>query len=1116
MRRFKEIDYIPKSGPQFKLFSNEDSNLSVLSLEILDAILRKRVTLIFSQGPLNITAVVSCLSSLKNKNILIGLPKDSFQERYAEYTREYFSLLYREVLGSVVTNPTFFYRDVLWCKGKIDEENNELIDLIIEKRPLHGKTAYRTAYEKAITEKLNDGHYKKSPIIVLIPIDFSIPSNITEIKRIQFKDTNYEISNFKPGLIILESINERHFQFEHLKTLIKKTCQSGIKLVLHFSWPYLRGLDKFLDDADINSNSEIGVFHLGKRYCFELRKDFKKPPAEALPLSLEGELWDTVYYPCIQTSTDISVITLANQQKSQSTLLESLVHEQSSIDDGVHKIRDNIRTDGSLDNFTKSILMFPPVIDSFLAPSEIKVRSYIEQRNSWMYIPVQEFVRNRTGEDNQTFQLFQGLCSTIESSMDIARSLRGLRTNAALSKKTLLQVYFFGEIQKAIRKVEMEGGLDNAQESINLIIPKLQPFFETRKNNFESLQYFFESFSQLLTNIETPRLLKKVEGLSLSTDTNEIPIFNGTSFITPSREAVRNMIDKTNRYPFEISIEKDKESFELTVSLKIQLPYSRIHGSGYDQVDNLYCNGLDVYHVKISRTGEYTESYLSKIYCEQKVASNSLCYIIDCVKVENKTKITHKVYLNIEFKELSSISHIPQKKITNSTLLMQGPVPFQTISDYDVFITQGYDALLLPFKEIVFFAYPGKDLQRILKQLSLSKDILSETPTRVSNVDLRYSVNHTNPSTRYRVPQISPVDDEEPVASRMVEGDTIIDTAIRRELLEEKGASDDERDEIRSLKEIWSRIGGRKPVQKAGDPVTPSVPPIQREQTVLTIRFVQGVEEIVSFTRGTLIRKRNGDDFLLIQVDDLTIGDEILYIEAEEKESIDNYLLRDFAEEKGISLEQFFEPFYCLRLFFEVFSPINYAEDFPETMLKRLYWLNESQLESLFNTLRILKGKGDAAELAHQLNDTDNIWSGRVTPYQLTQIWGGDNSAITYDKMFGLARHFGLSLTRGTFRQYCRFAVNEQRHYYFINDKDLLAIGILLGHQEIIDNYQIINSQGRDVSTILQIIGRSISRVARGQSDQLSEMDASIEGKIQRGTVISINDQQQGGQDGSN
>jgi len=451
MIHFKEIDYIPISGQQFELYSKNKSKLSDLSLDLIDTILKKRVTLVFSQGPLNITPFISCLYAISNNdnipnNVVIGLPKQIFQDKYQEYTKEYFSLLYRKIMGSSTTNPFFFYHDILWCKGKIDEEKNELFDLIIEKYPVHGIRDYRYAYEKAVTEKLQNGDYNRSPKIVLIPIENSIPSNITEVSKIQFKETNYNIKDFNPRMVILESINERHFHFDHLKNLIKKTGDLKLKLVLHFSWPYLRGLNNFLSDPDIKNNSDIEIFHFGKRFCLESKTKFQKPPISALPLSLEGKLWNTVYYPENVNKSNISIFVLPDQQDSQLISLKSLTGSYSTVDNRLQNIRDSVKFEDIIDIFTKNILIFPTIIDSFLFPSEVKVRSY-DWKTGYRYITIQDFLKTHIDTNSHSFQSFQSLCSDINSCKDISRELRGLRTYSALNKKTLLQVYLIEEIR---------------------------------------------------------------------------------------------------------------------------------------------------------------------------------------------------------------------------------------------------------------------------------------------------------------------------------------------------------------------------------------------------------------------------------------------------------------------------------------------------------------------------------------------------------------------------------------------------------------------------------------------------------------------------------------------
>ena len=871
MIHFKEIDYIPKLGQQFELYSKDKSNFSTLSLDLIDVILKKRVSLIFSQGPLNITPFISCFyAAINNNNVLIGLSKHTFQDKYKEYTSEYFSLLYRKILDSSITNPFFFYKDILWCKGKIDEENNELFDLIVEKYPVHGKSAYRDAYEKAITEKLHSGHYNKSPKIVLIPIEYSIPSNITEVSKIQFKDTTYNIKNFVPGLIILESINERHFQFDHLKYLIKKTGDLKLKLVLHFSWPYLRGLNNFLSDPDIKNNSEIEIFHFGKRFCLESKNKFQKPPKFALPLSLEGDLWDTVYYPENANKSNISIFVLPNQQDSQSISLKSLISSYSTVDNRLRDIRDSVNFENIVDNFTKNILIFPTIIDSFLVPSEIKVRSYIDRIKAIRYITIQEYLKFKIAEDSHSFQSFQSLCSDIESCKDISRELRGLRTYSAMNKKTLLQLYLIEEIQKAVKKIELFQIGENTNEEISIIIPKLHPFFETRKNNFESLEFFFQSFPFLLNHINRPNIIKKSNKIVIKAGTEEIIIFGETSIKLPSRERIREIIDGEKKYPLEVSLTKEPGFLEISVTLKIQIPYIRIEEFDKDYCQREYCKGLDIYRVKITPEGQYLETYLSDFSNEGKPYSNSLSYLIKYVTTTNTTSKTHQVHINIDLIDLSSICHSSQEKIIRSRLLMPGPIPFQTISNGELFISQGYDALLLPFKEIVFFAYPGKNLQRIAKQFELYKEIFAEKATRISNVDLLYSIEHMNKSKRYEFPQKPSIEDSMP--QNMAEGDTIFDTAVRSELLNESRASEDEKEEIITLKEIWTRIGRKKLMSSIEYAKTSyGISPIQREQIILKIKFDDGSEDTISFISGMLIRKRSGEDFILTLISNLSL-----------------------------------------------------------------------------------------------------------------------------------------------------------------------------------------------------------------------------------------------------
>ena len=98
----------------------------------------------------------------------------------------------------------------------------------------------------------------------------------------------------------------------------------------------------------------------------------------------------------------------------------------------------------------------------------------------------------------------------------------------------------------------------------------------------------------------------------------------------------------------------------------------------------------------------------------------------------------------------------------------------------------------------------------------------------------------------------------------------------------------------------------------------------------------------------------------------------------------------------------------------------------------------------------------------------------------------------------------GLTYKPNSFKALCSTAINEQKHYSFHNENNLLALGRLLGHQDIIDNYQTINEKGVIIGTFLRQVGRSIKRVTSGNSEPFNEIDISIEGKIEKCTIIKI------------
>jgi hypothetical protein len=134
----------------------------------------------------------------------------------------------------------------------------------------------------------------------------------------------------------------------------------------------------------------------------------------------------------------------------------------------------------------------------------------------------------------------------------------------------------------------------------------------------------------------------------------------------------------------------------------------------------------------------------------------------------------------------------------------------------------------------------------------------------------------------------------------------------------------------------------------------------------------------------------------------------------------------------------------------------------------------------------------------------ENFWASFLGLDELIEIFSKGIPELTYAKLYAIAAKAGINLARDSFSMLCSAALHEHKHYFFRDEEDLLALGKLLGHEELIDNYYARNELGKNVGTTLQIIGRCVARVASGRSDPYNEMDCSIENKLKRGTVRSV------------
>ncbi len=1093
--KLDSLEYIDEDDKQVIVIKENNENLSPVSLSILDSIIDKKITIIFSQGPLNLTPIISCLFAyLKNQDVLIGIPKSLFKDVYGtkitkgNYTKIYFSLLYRRKFPS---SSRYFYYDMLWCNGKIDEEQNELTELDIETYPTHGTLSRKRKYEETIIERLNNGSFQNIPKIVSIPVEGITPAGMMNEKDIKFEKIGYKLKKFDPKLIIYESINERQYSLINITELIKTIKNSDRKLLLHFSWPYLKGLSGFL--TTFKNDDTINVFHIGKRLCIETRKKIKKPSPNLIHLSLEGGLWDRVYYPN-EVSLDFKIRLPASNINIEHLSVDDLRYWDWYFDTIIEDIWKNLKYE-PIGGFEENILKFPPVINTFLCPSEIKRGVFSEKNKQWSSLPINESISINKGENSPAIRAFNGLCSDIERFRDISYKLRGVYTNSTINKKTLLQTYFIEKIIDIFEQTQGNKNKPNNTTQTSIVVANLHPYLKTQSSFLDSLSYLFNSFKNIISSLHILRTNNTIfiEYTSENGGTIKEIIFENGTIQKAGINNFKRFIFNNNP---EINISFFQKEKHLEITEYIDMPVDYLEFTKDTTIKKKYLKNLVTYKAVIEDNGSLHETKLMNISFERK-SSNSILNVKVEQRTDNYPKSIVENEIQIRYTELATMQTLPNELIKTSELLIPGPIPFHTISDDDILISHGYDALLLPFKEIIFFAYPGRNFKELLKQIKLYKDLISENETNISKRDLLFSINNTNKSRRYELP---PKPDVKDIVED--EHDTPTDSAIRQEQLDESNADETEVEEMKTLKNIWAQTRNKahNMPQNRSFIHNPS-----KEYIKFDVKFEDGTTDTISFQKGILIRKKYGDDYILSSIDELSENDHIIYIQTDERETIENYLLKTILSEDDMSLEEITKPLTALKTFYEIIHSLNFKQSYDETLMKKFDWLSPEQKENLFKIFSILFSR-DQSSLQYTLTILidSSIWKGLIIPETLMQIFEKGSKKITYSKLFNLAKCMGLNYQETSFKMLCSTAINEDTHYSFHDDKNVMAIGHLIGHMGIIENYQIINEKGSRIGTFLRQVGRSINRVANGRGDFLNPIDNAIEQKMKKCKVVKI------------
>lgn len=625
--RLESIGYVANSGGPFELIGKKDitkinnTNLSRLSFGIIESIISKPITIVFSQGNFNLSPLVACLIAYtKRVDVLIGKPNSVYKETYETEKETYFSLTFRkELKNGIISKNNFFYKDLLLCTGSINLETNEIRSIQIEVYPELGTKKYRTEYKNEILRKLREGLCEKMQKIVVTSLDSMIPPTIFGSIRMSFDKEEIELKKFQPKMIIYESINERGYDFGNILRLIDRAKDSDIKLVLHFSWPYLKGVQQFLDE--ISQRDYIGLFYFTKNFCKEsLNNDFV-PPYKIRHLSLEGRKWDA-YYPKT-TSSNFKVLLPISEFQMWNTDIEELSNWNWDFDQRLRDIRTYLNNE-KMKKSDRNLLMFPPTLDSIVSPSEIK--RAVNSDGNWFSLSIEDSFSIKKEESNAV-KLFRGVCKDLNLGRNLSHELNGIFTPSMPTKKTLFQAFLAEYITN--KALSFTGSADNKSlENSSLIVCNLHPNLKTVSSFFRILDELVETFNYYSTNFKIKTYVENIT-MYISVDILGIQyegkIIEDTNIIKDSFKILKKRLAFFKQ--IEISLVETEDSYVFEIRTKMPVFYLKFSSFEKDQravIQNFI--PFIFYSLKINKDGKYEEHKLKK-YGQVGLLINQLLFL---------------------------------------------------------------------------------------------------------------------------------------------------------------------------------------------------------------------------------------------------------------------------------------------------------------------------------------------------------------------------------------------------------------------------------------------------------------------------------------------------------
>lgn len=304
-------------------------------------------------------------------------------------------------------------------------------------------------------------------------------------------------------------------------------------------------------------------------------------------------------------------------------------------------------------------------------------------------------------------------------------------------------------------------------------------------------------------------------------------------------------------YPLEVSVSRDKNVLEVKIHLDLYVPYLYIEyedKSNHEILHDKIWAGLVLWSFRMYDNGNFQLLRLDKILDdEMSNLGSGLSFRCKWTYMDTRCTNTFDRLISIKYLRLKDLRYLDYDTVSNSTLLIPGPIPFTSVSNEQVFLSEGYDVLLMPFRNIVCFSYPGRNFKYLRKQINIYNDLFSDKQSSIAIKDFAFSKKYTHfkrigiDSSRSQ----QSVSQKETVESITDSKD--FDSAIIEDFLDEEKALIEDRKETIKIKDILKNIAKEKEKNwsQLNDSLEEVADPLefrQHERVKIEVEFDYGIK----------------------------------------------------------------------------------------------------------------------------------------------------------------------------------------------------------------------------------------------------------------------------------